>query len=98
MAAAANLAVRLDRPCPGGTLPTPDFFKVVEVPEAELESENDGSILVQTLVASADPYLRGAIKTMAAGATMEVFQAGRVLASNNPAWAKGDLWGGSIDG
>lgn len=93
MAAATVKAVVLDRPCVGG-LPTADYFRVVELPAPVLAAGDVGSVLVQTLVASADPYLRGRIKVMPAGATMETFQAGRVVASNSPDWVAGDLWGG----
>jgi NADPH-dependent curcumin reductase len=93
MADSTVTAVLLDRPCIEG-LPTPDFFRIVSLPKPELSEI--GGILVQTLVASADPYLRGRFKTMPAGAAVEVFQAGRVIGSTSPAWAVGDLWGGRL--
>ena len=87
-------AVVLDRPCLSG-LPTAEYFRVIDVPTAVLTEDDTGSILVQTLVASADPYLRGRIKALSPGSILKgVFQAGRVIASNNPSWVVGDLWGG----
>jgi len=95
MASTAKTAtsILLDRPCIAG-FPTADYFRIVESPEPVLSADDAGSVLIQTLAASADPYLRGRIKTMTAGAAMEVFQAGRVIASNAPGFVAGDLWGG----
>lgn len=93
MASTEVTSILLDRPCLEG-MPTSDYFRIVTSPKPVLGG--DGDVLVQTLVASADPYLRGRFKAMPAGSAIEVFQAGRITASSSPDWKVGDLWGGRL--
>jgi NADPH-dependent curcumin reductase CurA len=56
-------------------------------------------LLVQLLVASADPYLRGQIKSTGsfkAGQVMQCFVAGKVLHSTHNDWIEGDLFGANL--
>ena len=78
-------------------IPTADNFKIVT---STVESpKNDGDVLFQTLAMSADPYLRGGIKSDGGkkiGDPMLGFVAGKVVESKNPKWEKGDLFGGTL--
>jgi len=77
-------------------MPKPEHFKVVETPVGEV---SDGGILLEVMYLSADPYMRGRIKSTAVKESPSVisgFVAGRVLASKSPAWFPGDLLGGSM--
>jgi NADPH-dependent curcumin reductase CurA len=80
-------------------VPDSTIFRVVQN-EVDLNSlissVQEGGILIQQLVASADPYLRYSIKSAGGiklGTPMHCFVAGRVLASKHPNWAEGDLIG-----
>ena len=60
--------------------------------------QEDG-ILVQLYYVSADPYLRGTIKTtgiIKAGSTLQGFVSGKVLHSKNPKWEVNDLFGANL--
>lgn len=72
-------------------MPQEEHFKIEEsTVSTELE---DGHILVQVLCLSADPYLRGQIKSAPTDAPMHVFLSGKVLKSSSPDWVAGDLFG-----
>lgn len=83
-------------------LPGPEHFLVVEKEVPPLEG--DGSIQVQLTAISADPFLRGRIKTntngnpgVGAGDTLVGFVVGKVIESNgNASWSVGDLFGASL--
>lgn len=83
-------------------LPGPEHFQIVEKEVPPLEGES--SIQVQLTAISADPFLRGRIKSntngnpgMGSGETMVGFVAGKVIASNgNATWSVGDLFGASL--
>lgn len=75
--------------------PGPEHFdiKVSQVNAAELK---DGEIIVKAIVFSADPYLRGRIKSngsIKAGSPMSGFIAGKVVASKSSDWKENDLIG-----
>lgn len=56
-------------------------------------------MLVKILVMSADPYLRGQIKSTGSlkkGQVMEGFVGGKVIASCNDKWLEGDLFGAKL--
>ena len=81
-------------------LPTNEHFTIIESP---LPTENDmteGSILLQVLSMSADPYLRSGCKSEANGGAiprpMAGFVAGKVLASKRPDFVAGDFFGASL--
>jgi NADPH-dependent curcumin reductase CurA len=82
-------------------LPGPEHF---EVKESTVDSSSmvDGDIFVKIMAISADPYLRNSIKKTAGpmnagsnkqGDIMQGFVSGKVLASKNPNWIVGDLFG-----
>lgn len=57
----------------------------------------DGDIVVETKFISADPYLRGQIKStgmLKAGNVMSGFISGKIISSKNSNWSVGDLIGG----
>lgn len=92
-----ELIDRLDEGIPG-----PEHFRIArtETTFAAMESEClEGGIVIQSLVFSADPYLRGSIKTDGAipGNQMFGFIAGKVIVSKNPKWQAGDLFGGRLN-
>jgi NADPH-dependent curcumin reductase CurA len=76
-------------------LPRPEDFAVVE---AEVRDPAEGEILVQALLMSVDPYMRPRLDAdQALGAPMLGGGIGRVLASNHPGFAEGDIvrhWAG----
>lgn len=82
-------------------MPTSDLF---EVRDTMIESTDlaDGGVLLDILVMSVDPYLRGLIRTPTAGEVptggklMEGFVAGRVRESRTSTWRKGDFFGASL--
>jgi NADPH-dependent curcumin reductase CurA len=85
-------------------LPGPEHFHIedssLNIDEMKKMLTND-SVLVQLLVISADPYLRGTIRTdyahsVQAGHPMKGFVAGKVIASINPHWKEGDLFGANL--
>jgi NADPH-dependent curcumin reductase CurA len=78
-------------------LPTPENFVIVEsnVPPCEEE----GSIKVKLFALSADPYLRGRMKTTSifkAGSPISGFVVGKVIESRNEKWREGSLFGASL--
>jgi NADPH-dependent curcumin reductase CurA len=80
--------------------PTEANFKLVE---DKVPSIGPGQVLVRTLYLSLDPYMRGrmsAAKSYAApvelGATMVGGIVGRVIASENPKFARGDIVEGRL--
>ncbi len=80
-------------------VPGPEHFRVdqndFDIEEAQRNLVT-GSLLIQALVVSADPYMRGVIKStgsMKAGDIVAGFIAGKVIASNHPDWHIGDLYG-----
>lgn len=77
--------------------PLQEHFDIVLSPAPT--SISDGDILIQVLSISADPYLRGAMKstgTMEVGSPIKGFVAGKVLQSKNDKWKEGDLFGGLL--
>ena len=89
------LASSLDEGIPG-----PDQFRIEvnDTPPTAADC-SDGDILVQLLAISADPYLRGAIKSTGStqpGDVMKGFVVGKILASNCHKWSTGDLFGAHL--
>ena len=79
-------------------VPTPDIFKIAES-KVNAADVPQGGLLLQVLAMSADPYLRGQIRSTGAikqGCPMSGFVSGKVLVSNNVAWKADDLFGGSL--
>eukprot|EP01039_Chlorochromonas_danica_P000629 gene629-684_t len=83
-------------------LPEPHHFRIEEqeVDLNELKASlPEGGLLVQLEVVSADPYLRGGIKSTGSavvGKPLVAFVAGKVLSSKNSAWVEGDLFGANL--
>jgi len=82
-------------------VPSADQFRIDVNPSPPTAADcADGDILVQLLAISADPYLRGSIKSTGMnkpGSAMQGFVVGKILASNNcSAWAVGDLFGANL--
>lgn len=82
-------------------VPGPEHFRIEESTVKSIE--NEGDILVQVLVMSADPYLRGGIKstrtgmtTVSPGSPMKGFIAGKIVESKNEKWPVGRLIGASL--
>ena len=79
-------------------LPGPEHFDVVEEDVTPLSSP--GSVTLSIKAFSADPYLRGQIKSTGSikgGAKMSGFVVGEVVLSNgNAAWPVGSLFGASL--
>jgi NADPH:quinone reductase len=76
-------------------MPSPENF---ELSSAPMPSPGEGEIVVRTLYLSVDPYMRGRMKDVASyappvqiGAVMTGGGVGRVIASNNPRFAVGDI-------
>jgi len=74
--------------------PTPDNFKLVEAPVADLQ---DGQVLVRNHFMSLDPYMRGRMndgksyaQPQPLNAVMQGGTVGEVAASRNPAFQAGD--------
>jgi NADPH-dependent curcumin reductase CurA len=79
-------------------LPGPQHFDI-PVAEVAVADVPEGGILIQSLVFSADPYLRGQIKStgqIKGGTTMTGFIAGKIVHSRSADWVAGDLIGGSL--
>lgn len=82
-------------------IPGPEQFTVNinESPPTAADC-SDGDILLQLLAISADPYLRGAIRSTGSiqpGAVMRGFVVGKVIVANNsPTWSPGDLFGANL--
>ncbi len=75
--------------------PTEDNFRLES---AELRDPGEKEVAVENLYLSLDPYMRGRMddaksyaKPVEVGATMEGGTVGRVIASNSPRFAEGDL-------
>jgi NADPH-dependent curcumin reductase CurA len=92
--AVMRTTITIKGPIEAGVVPGPEHFEVLSEPTPE--SAPPGGLLLQSLVLSADPYLRGGCKTVEAGAPMSGFVAGKVLESNHASWTAGDLFGGSL--
>jgi NADPH-dependent curcumin reductase CurA len=97
--ATLNHQVRLAKRPEG--LPTRENWHFTSEPLAE---PAEGEVLVQTLLLSLDPAMRGwmnegksYIEPVALGAVMRAGGVGRVVASKNPAFAVGDTVYGSLD-
>lgn len=99
MTATLNHQVRLARRPEG--LPTRDDWHFTSEP---LSEPAEGEVLVQTLLLSLDPAMRGwmnegksYIAPVEIGAVMRAGGVGRVVASKNPAFAVGDAVYGTLD-
>lgn len=83
-------------------VPGPEHFTIEEKPFSIGESIanlQNGQVLVGLKAISADPYLRGWIKSTGAfkaGQVMRGYTAGKVLASKNPDWQEGDIIGSNL--
>lgn len=75
-------------------VPGPEHFEIRSEPAPQEAPE--GGILIQVLVLSADPYLRGGCKTKNKGEEMSGFIAGKVIESHMDGWVKDDYIGGSF--
>ena len=96
----SSKSVKLVEPFDSG-MPGPEHFRV-DVEELSAPTE-EGSVQLQLTAVSADPFLRGRMKTkakggvMSAGETMTGFVVGKVVVSNgNSKWKVGDLFGASL--
>lgn len=79
-------------------LPLKEHFEIV-TSTVETNLLEEGDIAIQVLVMSADPYLRGRIKSsgmIKLGDPLSGFVAGKVIASKNSAWVVGDLIGAAL--
>ena len=84
-------------------LPLPENFQItttpIEVDEAGSQIP-DGGIFVELLAVSADPYLRGRIRSnvgsIKPGEAISGFVSGKIVISKNEKWKAGDLFGGSL--
>ncbi|HEY5633042.1 MAG TPA: NADP-dependent oxidoreductase [Burkholderiaceae bacterium] len=81
-------------------LPVPENWSFTEEPVAD---PGEGGVVVQALMLSLDPAMRGwmnegrsYIAPVAIGAVMRAGGVGRVIASNNPAFAVGEHLGGGL--
>lgn len=82
-------------------MPGPEHFRIDrnEKKLSELVTEcEEGGIVIRNLVFSADPYLRGMIKSSGSlkGSQMIGFVAGKVIHSKNSNWKEGDLFGANL--
>eukprot|EP00595_Chromulina_sp_UTEXLB2642_P000138 CAMPEP_0196762350 /NCGR_PEP_ID=MMETSP1095-20130614/1761_1 /TAXON_ID=96789 ORGANISM="Chromulina nebulosa, Strain UTEXLB2642" /NCGR_SAMPLE_ID=MMETSP1095 /ASSEMBLY_ACC=CAM_ASM_000446 /LENGTH=293 /DNA_ID=CAMNT_0042113017 /DNA_START=34 /DNA_END=912 /DNA_ORIENTATION=- len=78
--------------------PTEENF-AIETSTINSDDIPNGGILLQVLVASSDPYLRGRMRPegdFVEGKVIKTFVSGKVLHSNNENWVSGDLLGGSL--
>ena len=82
--------LRLKTKLPEG-MPGNEHFDIETTAAPVLDAE--GSMLVQVLVMSADPYMRSGIKTAEDNSVISGFVAGKVIGSKHPDWAVGDLFG-----
>lgn len=82
--------LRLKTKLPEG-MPGNEHFDIETTAAPVLDAE--GSMLVQVMVMSADPYMRGGIKTAEDNSVMRGFVAGKVIGSKHPDWGVGDLFG-----
>ena len=87
-------------------IPGPEHFIIDEKPfplEEKIASLKEGEIIVEAKAFSADPYLRGTIKSAASGlggvkpgGAMSGFITGKVVASKNLNWSIDDYFGASL--
>eukprot|EP00164_Ancoracysta_twista_P000567 GFYU01000751.1.p1 GENE.GFYU01000751.1~~GFYU01000751.1.p1 ORF type:complete len:350 (+),score=114.14 GFYU01000751.1:59-1108(+) len=82
-------------------VPGPEHFRIEEKPAPKVEDLADGDIIVEVKAISADPYLRGRLRSSStdprkAGSPMDGFVSGKVIASKTDAWAVGDLFGAAL--
>ena len=85
--------------------PTNEHFDVI-TSTVHIDQIADDEIVIQVLAMSADPYLRGHIKspvaakvvpgTIGLGQPMNGFIAGKIVASKNNDWVVGDLIGAAL--
>ena len=68
----------------------------VEEREPSLEPPKEGGVVVRLLVVSADPYMRGTLRSAKPGDVVRGYVAGKVVASTMPAWKPGQLFGASL--
>jgi N-terminal domain of oxidoreductase len=75
--------------------PKPSDFRIEEIP---VPAPGPGQVLLRTIWLSLDPYMRGRISDAASyaqpvpiGGVIEAGTVCEVIASNNPAFAKGDI-------
>ena len=75
--------------------PKPENFRLEEVP---VPTRGPGQLLLRTIWLSLDPYMRGRMsdgpsyaQPVPVGGVMEAGTVSEVIASNNPAFAKGDI-------
>ena len=76
-------------------IPTAEHFEIVDVTIGEGDLA-EGDLLLQTLVLSADPYMRGGFKDGAVPRPVAGFVAGKVVASNSAAWPVGSFLGAHL--
>uniref|UniRef100_A0A7S2BSP8 Enoyl reductase (ER) domain-containing protein n=1 Tax=Florenciella parvula TaxID=236787 RepID=A0A7S2BSP8_9STRA len=75
-------------------IPEPKHFAIVDSPIPVCGQEGD--LVLQVMAMSADPYLRGGIKTGEVPRPMTGFVAGKVIESQNEAWPVGSLMGAAL--
>jgi NADPH-dependent curcumin reductase len=75
--------------------PKPSDFRIEETP---IPTPGDGQVLLRTIWLSLDPYMRGRMSDgpsyatpVPVGGVMEAGTVNEVIASNNPAFARGDI-------
>lgn len=97
------LKAPLDEGCPG-----PEHFEI-RTKNIRTDALNDGELILKVMVMSADPYLRGQIKsknplTSSKNATeppkaraMRGFVAGKIMRSKNKEWVVGDYMGAALE-
>ena len=68
-------------------MPTANDFELVEVNVAD---PGDGEVLIQNIYMSVDPYMRGRMRVVPTGEVLMGGAIGKVVASNNAAFAEGD--------
>eukprot|EP00599_Poterioochromonas_sp_BG-1_P007539 CAMPEP_0173135316 /NCGR_PEP_ID=MMETSP1105-20130129/1822_1 /TAXON_ID=2985 /ORGANISM="Ochromonas sp., Strain BG-1" /LENGTH=351 /DNA_ID=CAMNT_0014047297 /DNA_START=114 /DNA_END=1169 /DNA_ORIENTATION=+ len=94
-------SVILNAPLDEG-IPGPEHFTIEEKPfsiEENTANLQNGQVLVALKAISADPYLRGWIKSTGmtkARGVMRGYVVGKILASKNPDWEEGDIIGSNL--
>lgn len=77
-------------------MPEPKHFQVVDATVGDVPEDG---ILLEVIYVSADPYMRGRIKSAnvpESPSTISGFVSGRVLVSKSKEWFPGDLLGGAL--
>ncbi|MCG9130135.1 NADP-dependent oxidoreductase [Candidatus Poribacteria bacterium] len=74
-------------------MPKASDFEVVEVP---LPEPGEGEVLVQNLYTSVDPYMRGGMRSIELGKTLEGGCAGQIVQSNSDQFKVGDAVTGPL--